>query len=88
MLLGPMMYRFEQFFRSMAYPVTTMLKDIADWVPVGVLLPRFSCVNKEASDHFLDIRPLIMEICQSDPTKESIFIKGHNHIFICPIICT
>ena len=81
---GPMMYGFEPFFKSMAYPVTTMLKEIADWVPTGVLLPRSSCVNKEASDHFLDIRPTIMEICQPPPTRESIVIKGRNHIFIYP----
>ena len=85
---GPRMYGFEPFFKSMAYPVATMLKEIANWKPVGVLLPRFSCVNKEASDHFLDIRPSIMEICQASPPRESIFIKGHNHIFLCPIIWT
>ena len=85
---GPMIYGFEPFFKGMAYSVSTTLKEIANWVPVGVLLPRFSCVNQEASDHFLDIRPSIMEICQSPQTRESIFIKGHNHIFICPRVWT
>ena len=81
---GPMLYGFVPFFKSMTYPVAAMLKEIKDWVPIGVLVPRFSCVNQEASDHFLDIKPSTIEICQSSPTGESIFITGHNHIFICP----
>ncbi|KAL9137039.1 MAG: hypothetical protein Q9175_001749 [Cornicularia normoerica] len=68
----------------MNYPVITMLEEIAKWQRLGMLTPRFACVNEEASDHFSDIRPSIMEICQNPSTTESIFIRGHNYIFICP----
>lgn len=81
---GPNLYGFEPFFKSTNYPVMTMLEEIAKWQPLGMLTPRFACVNQEASDHFSDIRPSIMEICRSSRTTESIFIRGHNHIFICP----
>ena len=84
--IGPNYYGYKPFFKNINYPVTAILRLIANWAPLGVLTPRFACVNQESSDHFSDIQPSIMAICQHLPTRESVFIKGHNHIFICPRI--
>lgn len=65
-----------------------MLEEIGNWRPLGMLTPRFACVNQAASDYFSDIRPSIMEICQNPPTRKSIFIRGQNYIFICPATWT
>ncbi len=48
---GPILYGFEPFFKDIYYPATTMLKDIGDWEPLGMLTPRFSCVNQVAFDN-------------------------------------
>ena len=82
--MGPKLYGFEPLFKSTRFPVITVLEEIAKWQPLGMLRPRFACVNRESSDYFADIRPSIMELCQDPPTTQSIFIRGHNNIFICP----
>ena len=81
---GSNLYGFEPFFKSTGYPVTTMLKDIADLKPLGMLTPKFACVNQRASDYFSRIQPSLLDLCQDPPTRESIVIKGYNNIFICP----
>ena len=67
---SPIIYGFEPFSKSMAYPVNRTLKEVEDRVLIGVFMPRFSWVNREVSDHFLDIKPLMIEICQYPPTRE------------------
>ena len=81
---GPNIFGFEPFFKSTDYPVATVLADMAEWRPLGFLTPRFACVNRESSEHFSDIRPSVMELCRHPPTTESVFLRGHNYIFVCP----
>lgn len=74
--IDPKLCEFEPFFKSMDYPVTTMLKKIGNWEILGILTPRFTCVDQGASDRFSNFRPSIMG--QNSPTRESIFINGDN----------
>ena len=81
---GLYLYGFEPFFKNMRYPVTTMLKNIADLEPLGTLTPKFACVNQQSSAYFWEIQPSLLNKCHDSPTRETIVIKGYSNIFICP----
>lgn len=66
---APNICGFERFFKSTKYPVITMLEDIEQWKPPGMLTPRFACVKEEFLAYFSDIRSSITNICLSAPTR-------------------
>lgn len=56
---APNIYGFERFFKNTKYPVITMLEDIEQWRPLGILMLRFACVKGDFLAYFSDmfIRP-------------------------------